>query len=46
MIIASDFVCIHLQKCGGSLIREYLIKYIPGAKYNGIVHDKVYDIPK
>lgn len=46
MITAPDFVCIHLQKCGGSFLREYLIHNIPGAKYSGEPHDKACDIPK
>ncbi len=46
MIIAPDFVYIHLQKCGGSFVREYLTKHIPGAKYSGTVHDSVRDIPR
>lgn len=46
MIIAPDFVCIHLQKCGGSFLREYLIRNISGAKYTGEPHDKACDIPK
>lgn len=46
MIIAPDFIHIHLQKCGGSFVREYLTNYIPGAKYNNTVHDGVCDIPK
>lgn len=46
MIITPDFVCIHLQKCGGSFLREFLTKHISGAKYNGIVHDRACDIPE
>lgn len=45
MIIAPHFICIHLQKTGGSFIREYLTQHIPNANYNGIVHDKACDIP-
>jgi hypothetical protein len=46
MIVTPHFICIHLQKTGGSFIREYLTNNIPNAKYNGIVHDKACDIPK
>lgn len=46
MIITPHFICIHLQKTGGSFIREYLTKNIPNTKYNGIVHDKACDIPR
>lgn len=46
MIISPDFICIHLQKCGGSFLREFLTKNIPNARYNGIVHDRACDIPK
>jgi len=46
MIITPEFVCLHLQKCAGSFLREYMLQNIKNSVYTGEPHDKMSDIPK
>lgn len=32
MVVSKDFVFLHLQKCGGSFIRDFMLKHVPNSK--------------
>ena len=46
MIICDDFIFIHLQKCAGTTIGEFLLKAFPNCKKSRDEHDGVSEIPK
>jgi len=46
MIICDKFIFIHLQKCAGTFVREFLFKIFPNCKRYGSEHSGVRDIPE
>jgi len=46
VIICDNFVFIHLQKCAGTTVREFLFKAFSNCKRHGSEHSGVQDIPK
>jgi len=45
MLITRKFVFVHLQKCGGTSVREYLMHLFPNAIRTPREHDGLRDIP-
>ena len=46
MIICDDFIFIHLQKCAGTTMREFLFKAFPNCQRSKDEHSGVPEIPK
>jgi len=46
MIICNDFIFLHLQKCAGTTIREFLFKAFTNCKRYKGEHSGIADIPK
>lgn len=46
MIICGDFIFIHLQKCAGTTVREFLFKAFSNCRRYSSEHSGVRDIPR
>ena len=39
MVVSDKFIFLHLQKCGGSFVRDFMLSNVPGSKMIRPQHD-------